>query len=299
LLPIMGPQLQQLRNQEYELRKQALDNLIGQKLLELEAKKKAITAELLIQQEVDSKIAEPGEAEVQAYYLGQKDKFNRPFDEIKAQLSQGLKQERIQSARQDYVRRLRDKADVAILLEPPRVAIDYNPGRVRGNPNAPVTIVEFSDFQCPFCGQAYPVIKEILSKYEGRVRLAYRDFPLRQIHPQAQTAAEAARCAMEQGKFWEYHDLLFQNQNKLDKAGLVELASSVKVDRTKFESCLDSGKFRSEIDKDLQAGNRAGVNGTPAFFINGILVTGAQPASVFEKIIDAELKSETSKQAKP
>ena len=147
-----------------------------------------------------------------------------------------------------------------------------------------VTIVEFSDFQCPFCRKAYAVVKEVLSNHEGQVKVAYRDFPLRQIHPQAQIAAEAGRCAMEQGKFWQYHDRLFENQNKLD-----EHATGLGLNPKQFETCLDSGKYSAQIEEDVQAGNRLGVTGTPAFFINGVLVSGAQPASVFENRIAAEL----------
>jgi protein-disulfide isomerase len=184
---------------------------------------------------------------------------------------------------------LRHQAEVSIYLSPPKLDIGYDPGRVRGTPDAPITIVEFSDFQCPFCRSAYPIVKELLSKYQGRIKLAYRDFPLEQIHSQAELAAEAAWCAREQGKFWEYHDLLFTNPEKLAPAGLTEHARTLQLDEKLFTTCLSNGKFRANVEGDLQAGTQAGVTGTPAFFINGILLTGAQPISVFEKAIDGEL----------
>jgi protein-disulfide isomerase len=138
--------------------------------------------------------------------------------------------------------------------------------RLRGNPDAPVTIVEFSDFQCPYCQAAEPIIGEVLDKYKDKVRLSYRDFPLKQIHPYSEQAAEASRCAGEQGKFWEYHDLLYANQANLDQAGLIEHARTARLDVDRFSTCLVSGKFRAPVDSDLQVGMRAGVSGTPAFY---------------------------------
>lgn len=289
LTPLMEDQLQQLQNQEYEIKSRALEKLINQNLLEMAAQRKGTTADKVLTQEVDSKIAEPSDAEVEAYYLGQKDRVSRPFDEMKDQLRQQLKQARIQQARDAYMQDLWHSADVGILLAPPKTELGYDPARVRGNPNAPVTIIEFSDFQCPFCRQSFPVIQKVLAKYPNQVKLAYRDFPLRDLHPQAQLAAEAARCATEQGKFWEYHDMLFSNPNKLDRPGLLQMAQVLKLDDQKFVSCLDGGKYRAAIEEDVKAGNQAQVEGTPAFFINGILLTGSQPESVLESKIDAEL----------
>jgi len=137
-------------------------------------------------------------------YRSQKDTLNRPFGVVKKQLQQALKQAKLQEARQEYLEHLREQAGVSILLRPPRVEVDYDRTRLRGSPQASVIIVEFADFQCPFCRQVEPILKSLLAKYQGRVSLAYRDFPLRAIQ-----AAEASRCAGEQGKFWEYHDLLF------------------------------------------------------------------------------------------
>jgi len=132
-------------------------------------------------------------------------------------------------------------------------------------------------------------LNELLAKYDGKIRLAYRDFPLREIHAQAQSAAEASRCAGEQGKFWEYHDLLFAKPGKFDKPSLLEHARSLKLDEKLFESCLSGGKYKADVEKDAGEGTAAGVNGTPAFFVNGVFLSGAQPAAAFEKVIDDEL----------
>ena len=271
------------------MKSKALENLVNQKLLEAEAKKRGIPTEKLLEQEVDAKVAEPTEAELQALYIVQKEQLRKSFDEIKAQLQQLLKQAKLQQARQDYYKRLREQAGVSIFLQKPKVEVAYDPARLRGNPKAPVVIVEFSDFQCPYCRSVQPTLKNLLAKYEGRVSLSYRDLPLRDIHPQAQMAAEASRCAGEQGKFWEYHDLLFENPNKLNREGLVEQVRSLKLDEKQFDSCLSSGKYKAQVEQDRQLGLRAGLTGTPGFFINGNMLSGNLPQDSFEKVIQSEL----------
>jgi protein-disulfide isomerase len=239
----------------------------------------------------------PGASEVEAYYLAQKDRINQPLDKVRPQIEQALTQAKKQQARQDYQEQLQTRSDVAILLSRPRVDVSPDPLRVKGNPDAPVTIVEFADFQCPYCGSVQPALKTVLEKYQGKVRFGFRDFPLRQIHPQAQLAAEASRCAGEQGKFWEYHDLLYANQTRLDQASLTDQARTAGVDVERFGTCLTSGKFKAQIESDLQAGTISGVSGTPAFYINGVLLSGAQPASAFESIIDSGLAEASVKKA--
>ena len=289
LVPFVQGQVFQLRLQEYEVKSKALENLVNQKLLEAEAKKKGIPTEKLLEQEVDAKVPEPTETELQALYIVQKEQLRKSFDDIKAQLQQLLKQAKLQQARQDYYKRLREQAGVSIFLQKPKVEVAYDPARLRGNPKAPVVIVEFSDFQCPYCRSVQPTLKNLLAKYEGRVSLSYRDLPLRDIHPQAQMAAEASRCAGEQGKFWEYHDLLFENPNKLNREGLLEQARSLKLDEKQFDSCLSSGKYKAQVEQDRQLGMRAGLTGTPGFFINGNMLSGNLPQDSFEKVIQSEL----------
>jgi len=175
--------------------------------------------------------------------------------------------------------------------QPPRIQVNADDDPMKGSKNAPVTIIEFSDFQCPFCAkfftQTLPLIEENYIK-TGKVNLVYRDFPLN-FHENAQKSAEAAECADEQGKFWEYHDKIFENQNALDATSLKQYAKDIGLDTGKFDDCLDSGKMVSEIQKDFRDGSSYGVSGTPAFFVNGISVVGAQPYSVFEQIIEQEL----------
>lgn len=288
LTPSVQGQLMPLRNQEYEIKKKALENLIEQKLLEKAAKDKNLTTEKLLAQEVDAKVPEPSDSEVEAYYLAQKDRLNRPLTEVKAQLRQSLKQAKAQQLRQDYIKSLRTGSTVSVLLTPPKIQVGFDPKRLRGNPKAPVMIVEFSDYQCPYCRQVEPTIKQVLAKFGDKVSLAYRDLPLRQIHAQAQIAAEASRCAEEQGKFWEYHDQLF-TASDLSHDALVGYARTLKLDDKQFDSCLTGEKYKNEIDQDLHEGMQAGITGTPGFFINGIAMSGAQPEEIFTRVIDEEL----------
>jgi protein-disulfide isomerase len=190
--------------------------------------------------------------------------------------------------------------------QPAKPTADDDPSL--GDENAPVTIIEFSDFQCPYCGATVgkneglisrfkaqdpswePAVSNIIKDYveTGKVRLVFRDFPL-SFHENAQKAAEAGECADDQGKFWEYHDILFENQNALTVDDLKGYAADLDLDTEEFNSCLDSGKYTAEVQKDLADGQAAGVSGTPAYFINGVLVSGAQPYSVFKQVIEAEL----------
>src|SRR5262244_835315 len=220
LAPSVEGQLQPLRNQEYEIKRKALDSLIEQKMLEAAAKKKGLTTEKLLDQEVNAKISDPSDAEVEGYYYGL-GRVTKPLAEVKTQLRDSLKQTKIRQARENYLKSLREDTKVVVLLSAPRVEVAHDPARVRGNPKAPVMIVEFSDYQCPYCHQAEPTVTALLTKYGDKVGLSYRDFPLTAIHPQAMIAAEASRCALEQGKFWEYHDQLF-TVSKLEKDSLIE-----------------------------------------------------------------------------
>jgi protein-disulfide isomerase len=291
LEPIVQGQLRPLRDQEYQIKRKALDTLITQRLVDAEAKKKGLTTDKFLEQEVDAKVGDPSDAELNGFYLAQKGPAKGTFEEVKVQLQASLKQAKIQQARQDYLTQLRKRSEVAVLLQPEKVEVSFDPGRVRGNPKAPVMVVEFSDFQCPYCQAVESTLKSVLAKHENQVALAFRDFPLTQIHSHAQGAAEASRCAGEQGKFWEYHDLLFASQNKLDHDGLLEQARTLKLNEKQFEGCITSEKYKAQVEQDEQAGRRVGLSGTPGFFINGIFLSGNQPEAVFESSIQDALSA--------
>lgn len=178
------------------------------------------------------------------------------------------------------------------------VTIGNNP--VIGPDNAPVTIIEFSDYQCFFCKQFHDeTLPALLKQYEGKIRFAYRNFPIRALHAYAQSAAEAAQCAFDQKKFWEFHDLLFQDIQLLTKADLLAYAQQLNLDMKTFQDCLDKGTHRQDVLNDYQAGLALGVGSAPTFFINGRMLVGAQPLSLFSSVIDAELAASSSTTVAP
>ena len=288
-LPQIQGEVYKIRRQEYEFKRKALEEVINQRLLRAEAQKLGMTEEELLRQEVDSKVPEPTNAEIEQTYVNQMLQINRPINMVIDQIRDQLKQANAQQARDAYFGSLRARAGVKIFLLPPRVEVEYDRSRVRGSSDARITIVEFSDFQCPFCLQAYMTIKGLLAKYDGEVKLAYRDLPLQPIRPGTHGSAEASRCAGEQGKFWEYHDLLFENQDFFGNDVFQEYAEFLQLDTEQFATCLESDKFQPQIQEDFQEAVRLGIKGTPFFFINGVPVNGAQPSPVFEEIIEAEL----------
>lgn len=287
----VASQILPLRNQEYQIKSRALEELIRQRLVEAEAKKQGITVDQLYAKEVDSKIPTPSEGEIAAYYLALKSQIKTPLQEIKTQLQTNLKALETKQAHLDYADSLRAKADVAVLLEQPRVEVAFDRSQLRGDLNAPVTIVEFADYQCPYCKQAETTLEALLKKYPGQVNLAFRDFPLTSIHAYAEKASEASRCAGRQSRFWEFHDALFANQAKLDDAGLNSIAQSLALDENSFRSCLATGEYKTQISRDQVDGRKAGISSTPGFFVNGVFLSGAQPEAAFEKVIDDQLRA--------
>jgi protein-disulfide isomerase len=195
----------------------------------------------------------------------------------------------MQQRRAEYAASLRTKANVRILIDPPRTDVVADDDPAKGPADAPVTIVTFSDFQCPYCSRVNPTLARLKDRYGDSLRIVFRDFPILQLHPQAAKAAEAGACANEQGKFWQMHDLMFANQQKLDVASLKQHAATLGLDAAAFETCLDSGKHTAEWQKDAADAEKAGVQSTPAFFVNGRPVVGAQPYEAFAEIVNDEL----------
>jgi len=278
----------------YEQRKGLLDELISRRLLEDEAKGKGKTLEQWFQTDYMNSVPDVTDDEAKAFYEEHKAQMpqGQSFDELKPRIKQFAKQQKLRDNMGKMLEQLKEKHHVSVALEAPelpRIEVEAK-GPSRGPQAAPVTIVEFSDFQCPFCGREYPVIEKLMKEYDGKVRLVFRNFPL-DFHPFAQKAAEAAACAADQSKFWELHNKMFENQQKLAVDDLKGYAKSVGVaDAAKFDKCLDSGEKKDQVQADMKAGSEAGVNGTPAFFINGIFVNGAQPYEQMKQTIDRELK---------
>jgi protein-disulfide isomerase len=279
-----------LDQQDFEARKRLLDSLINDDLVDKESAAKGVAKEKLLETEVTAKVPEPSQAEIDAWFEQNKASLgNQTKEQLAPRVSAFLKGQKLGLAQKSYYAALREKYKVDVLLKPPRVAVSTDDDAAKGPDKAPVTIVEFSDFQCPFCSRAETTVLEVLKKYGDKVRLVYRDYPL-PMHPNAEGAAEAAECAKDQGKFWEMHNAMFANQQKLASADLVETAGGLGMDKDKFKACLDGGKKKDEVQKDAADGQKYGVSGTPTFFINGIKVVGAQDISSFAEIIDQELQ---------
>jgi len=267
-----------------------LDEMVEDQMLTAEAKATGKTKDQLLAD--NTKAPDIADAEVDAFYAQlqqQRPQGLPPKDQIATQIKAHLQQQKQASAREDYMKTLRAKYKVETFIEEPRIQVATDGQPAKGPATAPVTIVEFSDFECPFCSRVEPAIAQIEQKYGDKVRFVFRQFPLTSIHPHAQKAAEASLCANDQGKFWEMHDAMFGDQQKLEVADLKAKAGKIGLDQAKFDQCLDSGKFVQRIKDDTKAGTVAGVNGTPAFFINGRSLSGAQPYEALAQVIDEEL----------
>jgi protein-disulfide isomerase len=280
-------------SQLYDLRKQALDDLIDDYLLQQAARKAGLKPDEYVDRQVRLDTPRITEHEAEQFYSEHKAKLDeqtggRSFSDIKPRLIAALQHQRDEVAKQELIRKLRADNHVSVLLEQPRVSIASAGHPSSGAPSAPVTIIEFSDFQCPFCRAAESSLKQVRDKYGAQVKLVYMDFPLG-FHPHAMDAARAARCAADQNKFWQFHDALFLDQRKLDPDNLKQTAAKVGLDSTKFNACFASERHDAGIRQDIAEGNSLGVTGTPTFFINGRQLVGAQPPPKFNEVIDEEL----------
>ena len=283
--------LVRVRTQAYEIRKQALDELIDTRLLEAEAKQRGQTVDELVAQEVTAKTPAVSEEEAKAFFEKNPRRGMGSFDAAKPQVMEFLKKQREFETRAAFIKTLRADAGVIVNLEPLRfdVSFDLDKDPIKGSQDAPVVIVIFSDFQCPYCSRAVPTLHRIEKEYGEKVAMVFRNFPL-PFHNNAVMAAQAGQCAHDQGKFWEMHDKLFESQSALKVEDLKGYAKALELDTAAFDTCLDSGKNAQEVEDDKAAGAAVGVAGTPAFFVNGQFINGARPYEDFATVIDAELK---------
>jgi protein-disulfide isomerase len=271
----------------HKLLEDSLDQAIQDKLVEAEAAARKITKEQVL---AEIKPAAVTDAAVDAFYEENKARIppNMTKEQVAGQIKTYLEQQGQQTARQNFFKNLESKYAVEKKLEPIRVEVAAN-GPAKGPANAPVTIVEFSDFQCPFCSRLTPTLKQVEEKYGDKVRIVFRQYPL-PFHQFAQKAAEASLCANEQGKFWQMHDAMFANQQALEVAQLKAKAAELGLNAEQFNQCIDSGKHAAAIQADMKEGSAAGVSGTPAMFINGRFISGAVPLEQITSVIDDELK---------
>ena len=278
---------------QYEARQQGLDALLGERVLEAEAKSRGIeTVEALLTAEVNDKIAEPTEEEVQAFYTVMARRMGgRTLDEVRPSIVGEIKRRAFAGRFEAFMAEMNAKYAVEVDLPTPavpRIPVSVDDDPFLGPEDAPVTIVQFAEFQCTYCGRAKDVIQEVMDKYPGKIKMVYRDFPL-SFHDRAIPAAIAANCAGEQDQYWPMYDVMMSNQRALQEADLTRYATDIKLDLEKWNACRADPKQEAEVQGDFEDGTKAGVQGTPAFFINGIFLNGAVPAEQFTAIIDQEL----------
>ena len=277
------------RKKKHQVLENQLHEMINAELLNREAKARNISKEKLLELEINKQVHPTTSEEVDKFYNENKTRIRAPKDQVEKRIIRHLEQIKKQRAHQQFIGQLKKKYTNTYLLGPfyEKVASHGHP--FIGPPNAPITIIEFSDFQCPFCSKMVSTLEKIRENYKDQVRLVFRQFPLNSIHPQAQKAAEASLCAANQNRFWEMHNLMFEDK-KLSLSDLKLKAASLKMDTTEFEQCLDLNQFTEQVKRDILDGARAGVTATPTLFINGRPLTGAVPYKQIKKIIDEELR---------
>lgn len=291
LMAKIKPRLSRIENQVFDIKEDGINQIIEERLLDAEAKKRNISVQELMKVEVQDKVGEVSDKEIQEFYDQNKARFGtKTFEELKPMIAAQLKARKASVFRNTFIDKLMAKADIDVFIQRPRVEVATGNGPSKGSKNAPIVIVEFTDYQCPFCARARPNLNQAIADYKDEIFYSVRNFPL-DFHAQAKKAAEASLCANDQKKYWEYSDKLWENQKALDVANLKKFASELKLDTKQFDECLDSNKYAAEVNQDQQDGMKAGVSGTPAFFINGQMVTGAQPPEAFKKVIESELRN--------
>jgi protein-disulfide isomerase len=281
-----------LQQEQYEGRRRALDSIIAVHLLDAEAARRHLTVDKLLDEELPKRMPPVSEADVlEAYARSGAEAQGVSLDQVRDTLLQNIERQRSRTAALvRYLDELRGAAQgITVRFDAPRQTIPIaSSDRTRGASGSRVDIVEFGDFQCPICLSMEPVLKRLQIEHRNDIRFVWKDFPL-QGHPDARPAAEAARCAGDQGKFWEYHDKLFANQQALGRNRLKDYAKQLKLDTTAFGSCVDKAAHRSDIDRSLEEAAAHGVEATPTVFINGRLVIGAVPYDTYERIVREEL----------
>ena len=278
----------QAARDRHEVLQTALRQLVHRRLLALEAERTGAGVAAL-EADIAAAAAPVRDTDVETFYDRNKARIGRPLAEVGGQIREYLESRALASAREEYFATLEARFAVEYRLDPLRFDVAADGFAARGGPDAAVTIVEFSDFECPFCVRVQPALERVLEQYAGRLRLVYRHFPLTAIHPYAWKAAEASLCAGEQDRFWEYHDLLFAEQHAMSVPDLKEKARRLSLSGAEFDACLDSGRHYEAVRTDIRAATAAGVSGTPAFFVNGRFLSGAVPLEHFVELIDDEL----------
>jgi protein-disulfide isomerase len=280
-----GGKLLQARYQYYLNQRKTLDDLIDAQLLTNEARKQGVTVDQLLEKDVYKQVKDPTEDQLQVYYEGLD--TQQPYEAIRVQVLEHIRELRRSKARASYVAVLRKQSDISILLMPPVANVDLAHSYIRGSRDAEIVLVEFADYECPYCEKVTPALQQLKKDYGDRVAVAFKDFPL-PMHHRAEKAAEAARCAGAQGKFWEYHDVLFYSK-LLDVADLKQHARVLKLNTDRFDQCLDNGDMAGQVKKDLEEGQSLGLTGTPSFFVNNHFFSGAVDYITLKAMVDQQI----------
>jgi protein-disulfide isomerase len=280
-----GGKLLQAEYQYYLSERKALEELIDNRLLADEASRKAISLDQLLEAEVYKGVKDPTEDQLEVYYEGLD--TQESFQSAREDILQHIRELRRTKARAAYVEQLRKQASINVLLMPPSAQVDVAKAYTLGAEKAPVVLVEFADYQCPYCQNVNAQIQKLKKEYGDSLSLVYKDFPL-PMHANAEKAAEAARCAGEQGKYWEYHNLLFSSK-QIEVDALKEHALALKLDGDRFNTCLDSGAEAGAVKKDLEEAKSLGLTGTPSFFVNGHFFSGVVDYGTLKDMINQQL----------
>jgi protein-disulfide isomerase len=280
-----GGTLLQARYQYYMSQRKALDELIDSQLIAAEASKKGLPVDDLLQREVYKDIKDPTEDQLQVYYEGID--THQSYSEVRTLVLEHIRQLRRNKARAAYIAELRKEADITVLLMPPVAELNLANTYLDGNRNAEIVLVEFADYECPYCEKVQAHLLQLKKDYGDKIAIAYKDFPL-PMHQRAEKAAEAARCAGEQGKFWAFHNILYTSR-ALNVEQLKAQARVLGVEGQIFDQCLDSGAMAQTVKKDLDEGVALGLTGTPSFFVNGHFFSGAVDYAALKQMVDQQL----------
>ncbi len=282
-------------NTFYQGEQKALEQFVDDYLLDQQAKTENLTVDQLLDLHVNNAYdkKEPSEEALKVYYEG----VDTPqsYEAVRDQIVASIMQRRMAKVKNAYMESIRKNAKVALHLTPPRAQINLKDTPVRGPEDAKVVLVEYADFECPYCQQVQPVLEKLETEYKGRLAFAYKDVPL-PMHSHAEKAAEAAHCAGEQGKYWEYHDKLYMSR-QLEVSDLKEHAKTLKLDTEQFNKCLDTGKYLSQVRTTLAEGQRLGIEGTPSFFMNGRFFSGGLTFDQLKAMVDEEMTAAAPKVA--
>tara|TARA_B100001123_G_scaffold74335_1_gene83676 strand:- start:8938 stop:9984 length:1047 start_codon:yes stop_codon:yes gene_type:complete len=280
-----------LFQQLYETRRRVLDVVVGNHLIDREAVARGLSRDELLAIELPLRILPITDEEIALVYGRNREALgDRTLDESRSEIQDAIERQRpVQALRQFMADLRREADDVVLTLDPPRQQVEvFSNDPSQGPTDAPILLVEFSDFQCPYCQRATGILSDLIDRYADQIRFIYKDFPLSN-HPQAFKAAEAGNCAHEQGMFWSLHDKMFVNQDALDVPALNSYALELGLDAEAFSICLEEGRYSEQVQQDLQAGRRSGVSSTPTVFINGRPIMGAVPLETLEEIVREEL----------